>query len=121
MNILLAEDEVHIAKLIQFKLERDGFQVTAVTDGEQAIQVLNAQPWSLIILDIMMPKKDGWEVLEAARANAKTKETPILLLTAKSVQKDLENAKTRGASGYLTKPFDPNHLLATVKEYVQKK
>jgi DNA-binding response OmpR family regulator len=114
-KILLAEDEEHIAKLVAFKLGKDGFAVTHARNGQEAIDRLRAESWALIILDVMMPLADGWQVLKAARAEPATARTPVLMLTAKSFQQDLANASGLGATEFLKKPFDPAHLATVVK------
>lgn len=117
-KILLAEDEEHIARLVQFKLSRDGFEVTIAPNGKAAIDQLEAQPWCMVILDVMMPLADGWEVLRAIRANEKLGSLPVLMLTAKGQQKDMASAAELGATHYLKKPFDPAELSETVKRMV---
>lgn len=114
-KILLAEDEGHIAKLVQFKLGRDGFEVTVAPNGKEAIALLSAKPWSLVILDVMMPIADGWEVLRAIRSNQDLSALPVLMLTAKGQQRDMASAAELGATQYLKKPFDPAELSETVK------
>ena len=116
-QILLAEDDAHIAKLISFKLGRDGFQVTVAQDGQQAIDLLTAQQWALVILDVMMPLKTGWDVLRAIRGsdNEQLKSVKVLMLTAKGSAKDVTDASELGADQYLKKPFDPAELSRTVR------
>ena len=114
-EILLAEDEEHIAKLICFKLTKEGWNVTLARNGQEALDRLADKPWRLLILDVMMPLKTGWEVLQALRADPRFAGLPVLVLTAKGFQKDLTDAAAFGATAYLKKPFDPNDLAATVK------
>jgi len=114
-EILLAEDEDHISKLVSFKLVREGFKVTIARNGQEAIDQLPVKPWSLIILDVMMPICDGWQVLKSLRALSATSKTPVLMLTAKGIQKDLANAAQYHVEQYLKKPFDPTELADVVK------
>lgn len=114
-RILLAEDEAHIAKLVEFKLSRDGFELSVAENGQVAIDRLKDGPWALIILDVMMPVCDGWQVLQAIREDSALGEVPVLMLTAKGQQKDMANAAEMGATHYLKKPFDPGELSETVK------
>jgi DNA-binding response OmpR family regulator len=116
---LIAEDEEHIAKLVAFKLGREGFEVTVAPNGQEAIDRLMAKPWALVILDVMMPLKDGWQVLKEIRANPALRGLPVLMLTAKSYQQDLANAADLGATQFLKKPFEPNHLAATVRKLIE--
>jgi two-component system, OmpR family, alkaline phosphatase synthesis response regulator PhoP len=115
-EILVAEDEEHIAKLVHFKLTREGFQVTIAKNGQEAIDLLKARPWALVILDIMMPIADGWTVLKSLRAMPELSHLPVLMLTAKGYQKDAANAAELGAQHFLKKPFDPSELAALVKK-----
>lgn len=118
MNILVAEDDPQIARLVEFKLAREGYQVTLARNGQEALSMLGQVHWSLIILDIMMPILNGWEVLSAIRSSALSL-TPVLILTAKGYQKkDLVNASDLGATHFLRKPFDPVELALQVKKLV---
>ena len=116
-KILFAEDEEHIAKLVAFKLNREGFHVTHACNGQEAIDQLHLQPWNLIILDVMMPICDGWTVLKTVRAS-RLAGIPVLMLTAKSFQQDMANAAELGATQFLKKPFDPNELASVVRKMV---
>jgi DNA-binding response OmpR family regulator len=116
--ILLAEDEEHIARLVAYKLAREGYAVEHARDGMEALTWLPDRPWSLVILDVMMPLLDGWEVLRRIRAEPATHAVPVLMLTAKSQQRDLANAAELGATRFLGKPFDPAELARTVREMV---
>lgn len=117
-EILVAEDETHIARLIEFKLQKEGYQVTVAPNGKLALDKLAEKSWDLLILDVMMPVMDGWEVLKNIRGSEKLKDFPVLMLTAKGQQKDMANAAELGATKYLKKPFDPAELATTVKELV---
>ncbi len=119
-DILLAEDDASIAKLIAFKLQKEKFEVTIAKDGQEAIGLFNAKPWCLVILDVCMPKANGWEVLKALRLTPVLDATPVLMLTAHGY-KNLEviGDAERGAQQYLKKPFDPNDLAQVVKRMVK--
>jgi DNA-binding response OmpR family regulator len=123
VRILLAEDDDHIAKLVSFKLAKDGYQLTVARNGQEATDLLvgpkaPAEPWTAVILDVMMPHKDGWQVLRELRGSEKTAKLPVLMLTAKGAQKDITNAAELGAERYLRKPFDPAELAKVVRELV---
>ncbi len=118
-EILIAEDEEHIGKLIVFKLTKEGFAVTHARNGQEAINLLTSKDWKLLILDVMMPLADGWQVLKAARENPQTARTPVLVLTAKSIQTDMAKSADLGATQFLKKPFEPAHLAALVKKLVE--
>lgn len=113
--ILVAEDEVHIAKLVQFKLEKEGFRVVVAINGQDAKDKLRAEKWACVILDVMMPICDGWDVLKAIRSDTSLSTLPVLMLTAKGNQQDMANAAKLGATQFLKKPFDPNELATMVR------
>jgi DNA-binding response OmpR family regulator len=114
----MAEDEEHIAKLVAFKLTREGYEVTIAKNGKEAIDQLLTKPWSLLILDVMMPICDGWQVLKQVRATSALAHVPVLMLTAKSFQQDMANAADLGATQFLKKPFEPANLAAVVRKLI---
>ncbi len=118
-QILLAEDEEHIAKLVAFKLAREGYEVTIAKNGKEAIDQLLLKPWSLLILDVMMPICDGWQVLKQVRATPALASVPIVMLTAKSYQQDMANAAELGATQFIKKPFEPANLAAAVRKLIE--
>ncbi len=113
MRILLAEDEVSIAKALKVLLEKNKYAVDAVHDGETAWDYIEAGGYDLLVLDIMMPRLDGLEVLKRARAAGIA--TPVLLLTAKSEVEDKVAGLDAGADDYLAKPFAASEFLARVR------
>lgn len=115
-NILIAEDEEHIAKLIEFKLNKEGYSVSIAKNGQEAIDLLPSKNWALLILDVMMPVKDGLAALKEVRSSKDFSALPVLMLTAKGQQKDMANAAELGATHYLKKPFDPAELAKVVKD-----
>jgi DNA-binding response OmpR family regulator len=117
-KILLAEDEEHIAKLVSFKLTKEGCEVTIAKDGQEALDRLHEKPWDLLILDVMMPYHDGWSVLKKCRETPALKALPVLMLTAKNIQGQAAHVADLGANAYLRKPFDPAELARKVKELV---
>ncbi|MBO4412221.1 MAG: response regulator transcription factor [Lachnospiraceae bacterium] len=112
MNILLVEDETSLSNAVKRILERSGDQVDQVFDGLSALDYARAKEYDLIILDVMLPKLDGFEVLRILRKD-KTR-VPILMLTARSSVKDKVAGLNGGADDYLTKPFDTEELIARV-------
>lgn len=119
MRLLLAEDEQDLARAIQVILENQGYIVDSVHDGEDAYEYASLAEYDGVILDIMMPKRSGLEVLEKLRNEGK--ETPILLLTAKSAIEDRIKGLDLGADDYLTKPFAMGELLARVRAMTRRK
>ena len=112
MQILVVEDERPLSNAIKKILEQKGFFVDAVYDGAEALEYARAVPYNLIILDVMLPKLDGFEVVAALRRSAV--HTPILMLTARAATADKVQGLNTGADDYMTKPFDPEELLARV-------
>ena len=113
MRLLLAEDEKSLSRALVKILEHGNYSVDAVYDGEEALDYLEAENYDGVILDIMMPKKDGLTVLKELRA--KGNRIPVLLLTAKSEIDDKVTGLDLGANDYLTKPFAPPELLARIR------
>jgi two-component system alkaline phosphatase synthesis response regulator PhoP/two-component system response regulator VicR len=114
-KILACDDERHIVRLIQVNLERSGYQVVTAFDGAEALKKVEAERPDLIVLDVMMPKMDGFEVLKRLQANPETREIPVIMLTAKAQDVDVFRGWSSGVSAYLTKPFNPLELLTFVK------
>lgn len=113
MRILLAEDERDLNSIITKKLTNDGYSVDSVYDGQEAIDILSYTDYDAIILDIMMPKKDGYEVLKFLRSCNKT--TPVLFLTARDSVMDKVKGLDSGANDYMIKPFSFQELLARIR------
>lgn len=113
MRILIAEDESMIRKALRTLLERSKYTVDEAADGEEALDFIAVNAYDVIVLDIMMPKKDGIEVLQKLRADGVS--TPVMLLTAKSEIEDRVNGLNAGADDYLPKPFATAEFLARVK------
>lgn len=121
-QVLVIEDDSEIAFLLQFMLQRDGFDVLSAADGraaEQAIAGL-AEPPSLVLLDVMLPYVDGTQLLRQIRARPGWEAVPVLMLTAKSREPDIVRALELGASDYIVKPFQPMELLARIRRYARK-
>ena len=118
MKILVIEDEKLLAESIKEMLERKGFQVEAVYDGETGKEYAELGIYDLLILDVMMPKMDGYEVARQVRMNRCN--TPILMLTAKSDVADRIAGLNAGADYYLTKPFDSGELLASINALLRR-
>lgn len=116
-NILVVDDEPYIGRIIQLKLEGGPYRVESCADGRAALARLESDdPVDLILLDIMMPNMSGFEVLAALRRLPRHADTPVIMLTAKGQETDREQARSLGASDFLTKPFSPKKLLARIDE-----
>jgi len=114
-RVLIVDDEASLRALVRANLEIDGIDVSEAVDGIEAMSMLRESPPDLVLLDIMMPGKDGIEVLEDVAADPQLKDIPVILLTAKGEQEDLERGAILGARGHITKPFDPEQMVRTVK------
>ncbi len=119
-KIVLAEDEPQIARLIEFKLKKEGYEVTWKENGEEALRAIKADKPDLILLDIMMPVMDGYEVLRRVKEDESLKDIPVIMLTARAQEKDVVKGIGSGAEDYITKPFHPAELLARVKRILGK-
>lgn len=104
-----------IAELVETRLRIEGMRPTKCLGGREAIQVLGHADFDLVILDIMMPEVDGYEVFEVLKGQERTAHIPVIFLTAKSTQDDIENGLTLGADYYITKPFSGADLVRKVK------
>ncbi len=109
-KILACDDERHIVRLIQVNLERAGYNVITAFDGTDALRKVESDRPDLIVLDVMMPKMDGFEVLKRLQANPETRDIPVIMLTAKAQDADVFRGWSSGVSAYLTKPFNPPSL-----------
>lgn len=122
MKIILIEDEVHIANLIKFNLERRGKNVMIAPDAELGLKLIEEQKPDLILLDIMLPGMDGYAACSKIKNDPILKKTPVFMLTALTQSKDIEKAFECGADDYITKPFLINELWNTIdKKYKQFK
>ena len=110
-KILIVDDEEMIRKLLRVLLDKLGYEVKEAADGEQAIEELSKDVFDLLICDILMPKKDGWEVIKEAKSNSKSKNMPVILLTVKNEDSDVFKGYDLGANYYMTKPFTKAQLL----------
>ena len=116
-HILVVDDEPHIGRIIQMKLERGPYRVSLASDGRQALELLRGEePVDLVLLDIMMPFVSGFDVLQEIRRYPHRKSTPVIMLTAKGQETDRTRALELGATDFLTKPFSPNKLLGRIDE-----
>ena len=119
--VLVAEDDPDMALLVSHKLRQSDHEVRIVGDGEAALAVVRERLPDLLVLDWMMPRKNGLEVCFEVRADAATASVPILMLTAMAQERDVERAFAAGADDYLTKPFSPRELAARVSRLLARK
>lgn len=116
-HVLVADDEPHIGRIVQLKLERGPYRVTLVPDGRAALERLEEEDdIDLVLLDIMMPHLSGLDVLAHLRGMPRRKHLPVIILTAKGQDADRERAMELGATDFWTKPFSPSKLLARIDD-----
>lgn len=113
--LLVADDDEDILALVQLRLSRSGFEVIVARDGEEALRLAQERLPDLAVLDWMMPKASGLEVLRAIRANSATAGIPVVLLTARASEADVQEGLDAGADDYIAKPFSPQELAARVQ------
>lgn len=115
-KILIIDDEPFVVRILQANLKIEGYEVIVASDGEQGLQAARRELPSLIILDVMLPKMSGWEVLTALRADETTRAIPVLILTVLHEMEEAEQQMASLAQKLLTKPFEPMALIAAVHE-----
>ncbi|MEO6867331.1 MAG: response regulator [Gaiellales bacterium] len=118
-KVLVADDETPIRLLVRVNLEAEGFQVVEAADGMQSLEVARAERPDVILLDVMMPFKDGWEVAEELIRDDSTSNIPIIFLTARADLRDHERGLNTGALQYITKPFNPRTLAPAIEECIE--
>lgn len=118
-RILIVEDEDHIRENLKLNLEMEGYEVIAVADGAKAIKAFKEQRFDLVILDVMLPEMDGFDVCEQIRLD--DRETPILFLTAKDASIDKIKGLKTGGDDYMTKPFNLEELLLRIINLLKRK
>ena len=119
-KILVVDDEEHIAELISYNLTNNGYKVVIANNGIDAVKLAVEEKPSLILLDLMIPGKDGYDVCKDVRSNSEIRNTPIIMLTAKSEEIDKILGLELGADDYITKPFSVRELLARVKAVLRR-
>lgn len=114
-RVLVVDDERHIVRLVQVNLERQGYEVLTAYDGVECLEKAKAERPDLIVLDVMMPRMDGFEALQRLKTDPETSHIPVIMLTARAQDRDVLKGYQYGADLYLTKPFSPLELISLVK------
>lgn len=117
-KILVVDDEAYIVHILEFSLGMEGYEVVTAFDGEEAIVKAEHEGPDLIVLDIMMPKLDGYETCRRLKSIDKTKDTPVILLSAKGRSMDQKVGLDAGADEYITKPFSPRKLVERISAHI---
>lgn len=119
-RVLVVDDDAVIRDLLQVNLQLEGYEVSLAVDGAEALaQVARSHP-DLILLDVMMPGVDGWDVAQQLKADQATAHIPVVFLTARAMRADVQRGHDIGVEGYVTKPFDPEDLLALVDRLLRQ-
>ena len=116
-SVLIIEDDPHTAELVAMYLTRDGFEAKTAPDGEKALEMAASHPPDFVILDLMIPKIDGWEVFRRLRRQS---DVPVIMLTARGEEIDRVSGLTMGADDYVSKPFSPRELVARVRAVLRR-
>ena len=114
-TILVADDEEDVRELVSYRLTRSGYDVIDAADGEEAFRLASESVPDLMVLDVMMPRLDGYELTRRVRAEESLRSVPVILLTARSQETDVSRGFEVGADDYLRKPFNPDELVARVR------
>jgi CheY-like chemotaxis protein len=117
-RVLLVDDEGAIRTICRVNLESDGLTVTEAADGREALGAVREARPELVLLDVMMPELDGWEVASQLASDPATRDIPVVFLSARAAQEDRVRARELGAVGYVVKPFDPLELAGYVREVI---
>jgi len=119
-RILVVEDEEDILELITYNLTREGYRVTGAGSGEEALDMISQDPPDLILLDIMLPGKDGLEVCRKLKSDSRTARIPVIMVTAKGEEADVVVGLELGAEDYVSKPFSPRILIARIRAVLRR-
>jgi DNA-binding response OmpR family regulator len=119
-SVLVVEDEPYIVESLTFLLEREGHDVSAVLDGDAAVEAITRLKPDLIVLDIMLPKRNGFEILTWIRGNAATRDARVLILTAKGQEPDRKRAEALGVDAFVTKPFSNRDVVRQVNALLDR-
>ncbi|TDQ43762.1 response regulator transcription factor [Tepidicella xavieri] len=119
-TILIADDEPNILISLEFLMKREGYEVRLARDGQEAIDAILAHRPDLVLLDVMMPHKSGFDVCQEVRATESVRDTRILMLTAKGRDTDVAKGLALGANAYMTKPFSTRELVEKVREMLER-
>jgi len=114
-KILIADDEQNIVISLEFLMKREGYEVSIANDGEEAVAMIRSERPDLVLLDVMMPKKSGFEVCQEIKSDAALQSVRILMLTAKGRDTEVAKGLALGADGYMTKPFSTKELVERVR------
>ena len=118
-RILLVEDEKDLVKAVTFRLQTNGYEIITAYDGQEGLDKARKEKPDLVILDLMLPKMDGYKVCGLLKSDARYNKIPIIMFTARAQESDKKMGEDVGADVYITKPFEPQALLAKIKELLK--
>jgi DNA-binding response OmpR family regulator len=120
-KVLVADDEPHLLRLVKFRLEREGYEVLTAVDGESALEMARTEQPDLCVLDVMMPKRSGFDVLRELRSDDTCSGMKVIMLTARAQDRDVDVGFSLGADDYITKPFSPQELRVRIGAHLGKR
>ena len=120
-RVLVADDEPHLLRLVKFRLEREGYEVLTAVDGESALDMARSERPDLCVLDGMMPKRSGFDVLRELRSDDRCSGMKVIMLTARAQDRDVDVGFSLGADDYITKPFSPQELRVRIGAHLSKR
>ena len=120
-TVLVVDDDPHIVRVVEINLTQEGYQVRSAGDGEAGLAAVAQEPPDLLILDVTMPKLDGFETLKRLKSDPATAEIPVLMLTARAEDEAVFEGYGTGAQWYLTKPFEPGELRRVVRHLLERR
>lgn len=119
-KILLVDDNNHLRTMMALLLKDDGYEVTEVAEGSETMMWVHENTFDLVVLDIMMPLLDGYTVLRYIRNTSRNGQTPVVIVSARAQEADIEKGYELGADAYVTKPFEPEQLLSTISDLINR-
>lgn len=119
-RILIVDDEPELVKAVQIRIEQGGYETLVAYDGREGLEKAKKEKPDLIILDLMLPKMDGYKVCGLLKADARYHEIPVIMLTARAQESDMKTGQEVGADAYIIKPFEHQDLLAKIKELLKE-
>lgn len=120
-RVLVVDDDPQVLALLRVNFSLEGYDVVEAANGEEALKVVASKRPDVVVSDVMMPGMDGLELVRRLRANPKTADLPVVVVSAKAQRNDVENGEVAGADAYVTKPFDPQDLLDAVAALLKRK
>lgn len=118
-RIMIVEDDAELSEVLQYNLQRAGYEVSTIPDGSQALQALQIAPPDLLLLDVMLPGIDGWAVCRYMQGDPALRDIPVIVFTAKSAREDFDEARSFNLAGYFTKPYATADVLRHVEKVLR--